>query len=203
MRKDRPPLRFASPYFAYFAAIGLGYMLIEVSQMERLIVFLGNPAFALSVVLFTLLLASGAGSYATRNIGKEKWASAGLRRLAILLAVLLATGLVTDAVTARWGYLQTPERIFVSFALLFPMGFFMGMAFPLGMMVACEKSNVLTPWLWGINGATSVFASVLAVAIAMIAGISMAFWWGFGAYLACFAAFLWMRISNAGTRASG
>lgn len=194
LRKERPPLGRASPYFAYFAAIGLGYMLIEVSQMERLIVFLGHPTYALSVVLFTLLLASGAGSYATRDIKKEKWTASGIRRLAILLGVLFVTGVVTDGITSRLAYLETPERILVSFALLFPMGFFMGMAFPLGMMIACDESNILTPWLWGINGATSVFASVLAVAVALVAGISMAFWWGVGAYAVCLMAFFWMRM---------
>jgi hypothetical protein len=205
MRKERPALRRASPYFVYFAAIGLGYMLIEVSQMERLIVFLGHPTYALSVVLFTLLLSSGAGSYATRNIGKEKWTSSGVLRLAILLGVLLVTGAMTAGATSRFAYLETPERILVSFALLFPMGFFMGMAFPLGMMIACEESNILTPWLWGINGATSVFASVLAVAIALVAGISAAYWWGVGAYAACLLAFFWMRLQSrsAGATAQG
>jgi hypothetical protein len=56
-------LHGSAPYWLFFAAIGLGFMLIEVSQMQRLIVFLGHPAYALSVVLFTLLLSGGLGSY--------------------------------------------------------------------------------------------------------------------------------------------
>jgi ribose transport system permease protein len=59
----------------------------------------------------------------------------------------------------------TPHRILVATVLLFPLGLFMGMAFPLGMKLAASDSAALTPWLWGINGAASVCASVVAVVI--------------------------------------
>jgi hypothetical protein len=64
---SRGSLRGAGPYVIYFGAIGLGYMLVEVSQLQHLIIFLGHPTYALSVVLFTLLLSSGLGSYSTRR----------------------------------------------------------------------------------------------------------------------------------------
>lgn len=196
LRTEKPALRSAFPYFVYFAALGLGYMLIEVAQLERLIIFLGHPTYALSVVLFTLLLSSGVGSYCTRNIGENRWTSAGFGRLGLLVCVLLVIGPLTPAVTLRLAHWATSERIVVALALLFPMGFFMGMAFPLGMRIACKESNTLTPWLWGINGATSVCASVLAVAIALVSGISAAFWWGSGAYAVSLLAFYWMRASG-------
>src|SRR5438094_3826489 len=60
-------LRGTLPHFVYFAGIGFGFMLVEVSQMERLIVFLGHPTYGLSVVLFALLLSSGIGSYLTES----------------------------------------------------------------------------------------------------------------------------------------
>ena len=70
------------------------------------------------------------------------------------------------------------------------IGFFMGMAFPMGMGLAAGRSPELTPWLWGINGAMSVLASVLAVVIALAWGISASFWTGFACYLAATAAFI-------------
>ena len=58
----RMPLSTLTPPVTYFCAIGMGFMLIEISQMQRLMVFLGHPVYGLSVVLFTILLFSGIGS---------------------------------------------------------------------------------------------------------------------------------------------
>ena len=75
--------------------------------------------------------------------------------------------------------------------------FFMGMAFPIGMKIASNRSASLTPWLWGINGATSVCASVVAVAIALSSSISTSFWTGFSFYAVAFLAFLGMSRGKA------
>ena len=72
----------------------------------------------------------------------------------------------------------------------------MGMAFPLGMKIATIKSASLTPWLWGINGATSVCASVLAVAIALSSSISTSFWTGFLFYLVSFTALVFLQVEG-------
>jgi hypothetical protein len=69
---DRASLKGATPLIAFFSGIGLGFMFIEISQMQRLIVFLGHPTYGLSVVLFSLLVASGAGSYTTDIFGRSK-----------------------------------------------------------------------------------------------------------------------------------
>jgi len=68
--------------------------------------------------------------------------------------------------------------------VLAPPGLLMGTAFPIGMKLASSRDEALTPWLWGVNGALSVVASVLAVAIALSWSISAAFWTGFAAYVA-------------------
>ena len=85
----------------------------------------------------------------------------------------------------------TPVRILLAVIILSSIGLFMGMAFPLGMRLASLHSTALTPWLWGINGATSVCASVLAVAISMAWGISATFWTGLACYAVATASFLW------------
>jgi hypothetical protein len=179
-------LEGAAPYLAYFAAIGLGFMLIEISQLQRLTIFLGHPSYSLSVVLFSLLVSSGLGSLSTARLtGPE---GAARRRLMLTIAVLAAFGLLTPLVTHRFEASSTPIRIALSIALLFPLGFLMGMAFPLGMRLALRRAPLLAPWFWGVNGAASVCASVLAVVIAIGAGISAAFWTGTACYLAALTA---------------
>jgi hypothetical protein len=180
----------ALPHFLFFAAIGLGFMLIEISQMERLIIFLGHPTYGLSVVLFTLLLSSGLGSYSTVFIkaGQRGRAAA---RLLLLLGILIFFGLLTPRALEAFQTSTTPGRILVAAIMLFPLGVAMGAPFPLGLKLASSQSDALTPWLWGINGATSVCASVLAVAIAMEVGISTSFWVGFSCYALAFGVFTW------------
>jgi hypothetical protein len=104
--------------------------------------------------------------------------------------VLLAFGILTPAVTRHFDSAATATRILLSIALLLPLGFCMGMAFPLGMRVALQHAPGIAPWLWGVNGATSVCASVLAVVIAIGAGISAAFWTGSACYLVALLAML-------------
>ncbi|MHC4571600.1 MAG: hypothetical protein ACYS0C_05950 [Planctomycetota bacterium] len=150
LTSKKPRLREALPHFIFFAAIGLGFMLVEISQMQRLIVFLGHPTYALSVVLFSLLLASGLGSYTTRKISNPGVVSSATLRLLLLLVILILFGKLTPyAITAFQGSITT-FRILVATLILFPLGLFMGMAFPIGMKLASTSSALLTPWLWGL-----------------------------------------------------
>jgi len=174
----------------FFAAIGLGFMLVETSQMQRLIVVLGHPTYGLTVVLFSLLLASGLGSWLTTKIGGEIRGRSGVVVLLALVGVLLAFGVVTPALAHRTEGAGTAARIAVSALVLSVPGVLMGMAFPLGMRLSSDRAS-LTPWLWGVNGATSVCASVLAVAIALGTTISTAFWTGWVCYAVALGAFSW------------
>lgn len=170
------------PLVVFFSGIGLGFMLLEISQMQRLTIFLGHPTYALSVVLFSLLLASGLGSLATERLVNPGLRPSLLWPFALLLLVLVATGFLTPEAIDRFEAATTPVRILTAAVILAPMGLVMGMPFPIGMKVASLRPDTPTVFLWGINGATSVCASVLAVAIAMGWGISTAFWAGFASY---------------------
>jgi hypothetical protein len=79
----------------------------------------------------------------------------------------------------------------VATGILFPLGLFMGMAFPLGLKLAASQVDALTPAFWGVNGATSICGSVLAAAISMNAGIASTFWIGFLCYGFAFGAYWW------------
>jgi hypothetical protein len=131
-------------------------------------------------VLFSLLVASGAGSFSTRGAASQPHRARV--RIIVLLAVLIVFGALTPSAIRQYAAASTPVRIAVSVAILAPLGFFMGMAFPIGMARAMRDKPSLAPWLWGINGAASVCASVLAVVIALAAGISAAFWVGAACY---------------------
>ena len=191
----RPPTRVQGllPWMLLFAGIGGGFMLVEISQMQRLTVFLGHPVYALTVVLFTLLLFSGIGSFTTQRIRDDALPRAAAARFALLLATLAAFGLLTPLATRAFAATGTPVRVLISVILLAPIGLLMGMPFPMGLRAASRHASTreMTPWLWGINGSTSVVASVLAVAIAMGASISAAFWTGFACYLLAAAGLAW------------
>ncbi len=186
---DAGALRGAGPLLAFFASIGFGFMLIETSQMQRLIVVLGHPTYGLTVVLFALLLSGGLGSWLTNRVPAERAAEAGKGRLMVLLVLLVIFGWLTPAVADRLQRADTLIRVSASALMLGIPGLFMGMAFPLGMKLASRRFRHLTPWFWGTNGATSVCASVLAVAIALSWSISAAFWAGCLAYAIGLAAF--------------
>ncbi len=189
---SRAAMRGALPFIVFFCAIGLGFLLIEIAQMQRLILFLGHPTYGLSVVLFSLLLFSGIGSLASERLAPVR-PNPGVRLpalwpLAALLAVIVAFAFLTPAAIDRFAAQTTPLRIVLAAALLAPMAFLMGMPFPLGMKVASLRADAPTAFFWGINGATSVCASVLAVAISLGWGISMTFWAGLLAYAVAAAA---------------
>jgi hypothetical protein len=186
----RSRLRGSAPFFWFFGGIGFGFMFVEISQMQRLIVFLGHPTYGLAVVLFSLLLSSGLGSYLTPEVASSAEARTARWRLIALLGALAVFGGLTPWVTDALRGASTPLRIATAVGTLFPLGLFMGMAFPMGMSLASGRTEGLTPWFWGINGATSVCASVLAVAVALTAGIAVSFWTGAGCYAVAFAAFL-------------
>jgi spermidine synthase len=185
---SRQTLRGMLPLIMFFSSIGLGFMLLEISQLQRLTIFLGHPTYALSVVLFSLLLASGVGSLATERLVNPGLRPSLLLPFGVLLAVLVVSGFVTPAAVGHFEAATTPVRILTSALILAPMGLVMGMPFPIGMKVASLKADAPTPFLWGINGATSVCASVLAIAIALGWGISTAFWVGCVSYAAAAAA---------------
>ncbi|SDB99108.1 hypothetical protein SAMN05444679_10120 [Variovorax sp. CF079] len=150
----------------YFMAIGFGFMFIEIAFIQKFVLFLGHPLYAVAVVLFAFLLFAGIGSrVAARAVPVA--AVAGAIALAAVLCLLLLPLLFRHAM--GW-----PEaaRILLSVALIAPLAFFMGMPFPLG-LARVEAADVrLVPWAWGINGCASVTGAVLATLLAIHLGFT-------------------------------
>lgn len=178
----RMPLATLTPPVTYFAAIGMGFMLIEISQMQRLMVFLGHPVYGLSVVLFTVLLFGGIGS---ATVGAQAAGrSAIATRVLALLATLVVAGLLTPLVTTWARAEATDMRILVSVLLLAPPAFCMGMMFPLGLGI-WRRHEALLPFFWSTNGITSMLASVLGMALSIEFGIANTYALGTCFYVVC------------------
>jgi SAM-dependent methyltransferase len=193
----RLPLSALTPPVIYFCAIGMGFMLIEISQMQRLMVFLGHPVYGLGVVLFTILLFGGIGS-ATVGAHAPR-SSAVIARVVALLATLALAGLLTPLLTTWARSEGTDMRILLSVLLLAPAAFCMGMMFPLGLNIWRRHSELL-PFFWSANGITSMFASVLGMALSIEFGIARTYALG-----ACFyvAAALMFVASRQASRITG
>jgi peptidoglycan/LPS O-acetylase OafA/YrhL len=144
---------------------------------------LGHPTFSLSVVLAGLLVSSGAGSFSTRSMRPSTMAAGIRRRFGMLIGVLAVIGPLAPTVISYFHGAATPIRIAVALVLVVTPGYFMGMAFPMAMKMAEARRPSLMAWLWGINGAASICAAVLAVVISSSQGISVAWWTGTATYL--------------------
>jgi hypothetical protein len=156
----------------YFALIGMGFMLAEIALLQRFSVYLGHPIYSLSVCLFSLILASGLGSLTSDRLKLDArfklllWGSIVVVYLAGMVWALPA---LLESTTGQ----ERLVRIGISLAVIMPLGFFLGFAFPTGLGLVEVVDRQPTPWFWGINGATSVLASVLAVMFSMALGINV------------------------------
>ena len=169
---------------AYFGLLGLGFLLVEMPLVQRFILFLGHPAYALTAVLFAILLFSGVGSVFSARV-PLRWALAALVGLALLYPPAL-DGLFSLALRLPlWG------RLLVAVAALAPLGVVMGMPFPLGLARLRDLAPVTVPWAWGVNGAASVIASVLAALLALSFGFRVVLLIGAACYAGVFVLASW------------
>lgn len=158
----------------YFSALGLGYILVENLLVQRIILFLGTPAYALTVILFTLLAASGLGSaVATRSVALRKRASWAMLLAAALLLVYAYS--LRPALDGLLGA-SLPVRVLIVVVVITPLGFVMGMPFPLAIERLSATDARLVPWAWVINGSASVIGSIITVILAMARGFTTVFW---------------------------
>jgi hypothetical protein len=166
----------------YFVAIGLGYILVEITFIQRFVLFLGHPTYALTVVIFLMLLSSGAGSLAAR-----KWIQAlSLIRvpLAAIVLVLVAYWAVLPWVLNALIGMAFPLKLLLSAATLVPLGFAMGMPFPTALRALEGSNDAAIEWAWAMNAGASVLGSVLAMVIAIHFGLNITLVTGAACYFA-------------------
>lgn len=175
--------RQAMPALGYFAALGLGFMMIEIGMLQRLMLFLGHPTLALSVVLCSLLISAGLGSAWTARVPLSAAAARLQRYLLVVLILVAVTAFAWPSVFQALVGLERAARVILAIAALAPVGFFLGTAFPIGVRCLASTRPELIPWAWAVNGATSVLGSVLAMVVAINNGFTVTLLIGAVCYL--------------------
>ncbi len=166
----------------YFALLGMGFMFTEISLIQKMILPLENPPFAMSAVLSALLFSSGAGSLLSRRFSP-------LRKSVVLLAIsilIIIYSLMLPAVMPILISCSLKTKLLAVFVLLLPAGLLLGIPFPLGISLLGESRPALIPWAWAVNGCFSVITPVLAVIIALSVGFKVVLAAGAAAYMLAF-----------------
>lgn len=178
----------------YFAAIGLGFMLVEIATMQRTGVILGHPLYGLQVTLFSLLMGSGLGSLLSGELRLPARTRARLL-LTVLVAVTVIAALGVGPLAGWLNAASQAVRIAVLATGVFVMGVFMGTPFPTGLTMArAHQREELLPWLWGVNGVCSVLGAFCATACGVLAGARATGLAGAALYLvACAATWAYTR----------
>jgi hypothetical protein len=177
-----------STVMGYFFILGLAFLFIEIAFIQKLLLFLHHPLYAIAVVLSSFLVFSGLGS---AWLGRTSPGDRGrLLGLAVTGIVVLGTVYLLSLGTLLEQLATLPDvvRILISIAIIAPLAFCMGMPFPLGLGRLADHAPDLIPWAWAINGCASVISAVLATLLAIHFGFSTVI----AAALALYALTLWV-----------
>ncbi len=184
-----PHERSVRGFLFYFLAIGAGYILIEVALIQKFVLFLGHPTYALTVVIFSMLVSSGLGSFMSLKIvgGKNARLVKVLGLVAVAVAILAAV--IQPVLTAGVG-LPLPVKMLATVLMLAPAGFVMGIPFPTGLRLLEMRHQPSVRWAWSLNAAASVLGSVSALVLALYLGLVQTMLVGAGLYLLAMAVIL-------------
>lgn len=165
----------------YFALIGAGFMFIQIPFLQRFSVYLGHPTYTFSVILFLMILAAGAGSLGSERLHLER--RSALRALAAGIAILVVVeSLVLQPVMDATAGSNLAGRTAIVALFVAPLSAVLGCCFPIGMRLVGRHSETISAWLWGVNGACGVLASIVAVIVSVWLGIQTNLWLAAGAY---------------------
>ncbi len=178
LRKEKKTggLRQLSLPLAIFAGIGVGFMVLEISLLQKLVLYLGSPTIALSILLSSLLVGMGAGSYFSRRLQEptlKKRISAASAFVVVAGTLLL---FASPFVLEQCLHLGLVLRSLVCFVMILPLAFFLGIPFPscIRLLKSQGRENHI-PWMYGVNGSMSVLGSVLAIVLSMIFGFTFTY----------------------------
>ncbi|MEM7199184.1 MAG: hypothetical protein AAF628_02895 [Planctomycetota bacterium] len=180
------------PVALYFGSIGTGFMLLEIALMQKCGLFLGHPNFSISTVLFSLLVFSGIGSYLAGRSNAAPGTKVAIAVLGMATWIgafsLFSGGLFTDLL-----HLDLSVRIAIQIALIAPAGLCAGVMFPTCLGVVEAQAAHLSPWAIGLNGFTSVVASLAAIPTSLAIGFTWTLLLAGAIYLLAGASFWLLR----------
>lgn len=204
-KRTRFSPRGSLPYLLYFAALGGGFMLLEVSLIQKFVLFLGYPAYAFGATLSALLVSSGIGSYLTRRVTAGEGRVLGLA-LATLAAIVGVHLTLLPVLFRELIGLALPVRVALAMVIQAPLGIVLGMFFPLGVQRVRRLDARMVPWMWAVNGACSVVSTVVAILLATAFGFATVSLTALAVYALGTAGLVWApkkRNAEAGDRTSG
>ena len=176
-------------FLLYFLCIGVGYILIQVALIQKFVLFLGHPTYALTVIVFSMLVASSLGSFASRKLiaGRDEKLAMALGAVTVTVSIL---AFVAAPLTTALVGLPLPLKMLLTAVLIAIPAFCMGMPFPtgLGMLERFHKPSVR--WAWSLNAAASVLGSAGAIFLAIYLGLRNTLLVG-GALYFCALAIVW------------
>jgi hypothetical protein len=187
--KGRNPIqrRGAKRFFTYFAGVGLGFIMIEVSLIQKLTVFLGHPIYSITVTLAGVLFFAGLGALLSANGFETTHAKSWFIPLG--LAALIGSFFAGwPVILPQLIVLDLPVRVAVAVAVIAPIGLLLGVPFAYGLRRLNAYNPTLVPWAWAINGCFSVMGSILTVIVSMTVGFSFTIALAVSIYLLAFAA---------------
>jgi len=172
LRRVRIPRAQRLRVLFYFLFLGIAYMFVEISFIQRFILFLRTPIYAVAVVIFSFLLFSGWGSLFSQRIKTKRISGIAISVAAIVgISLLYLAGL--RAVFSAFLLASDLTRVAISVGLIAPLAFFMGMPFPLGLTRVAQRVPTHLPWAWGVNGCFSVVGAILATTVAVSFGFNL------------------------------
>jgi len=180
-------------YLLYFSCLGAGFIIIELTFIQIFTKLIGFPTYTFVTVIFALLFSAGVGSV----ISKKMQLNVGGRWKIIFLGILFF-GIIFFSLYPHIFHLFLGSdlliRILIAVALIFPLGFFMGMPFPLGMVSLGEIAPKGIPWAWGMNGFLTVFGGYLGLVASIWLGFRVVLFAALGIYLIAFFTFWLIKL---------
>ncbi|MDP9114496.1 MAG: hypothetical protein M3O20_12555 [Acidobacteriota bacterium] len=183
-------------FLMYFLCLGAGYILIQVALIQKFVLLLGHPTYALTVIVFSMLVASGAGSFWSRRViaGNDTRLMRVLAGVAVLVAVLAFAAPALTAGAVSW---PLPAKMLITALAIAPAAFFMGMPFPSGLRRLEERHSPSVRWAWSLNAAASVLGSGGAIVLAIYTGLQATLLFGGALYLIALLVILATRLQRA------
>jgi hypothetical protein len=179
----------------YFTSIGLAYIFIEITLMQKTTILFGSPIYPMGIIMSTMLLATGIGSYAMKRCvpNVEKTTQEIIRNSIVLFSVIALFIFCADAF---FGFLLAMPfilNVFIISVISMVFGFLLGAYFPAGILLWGKQGEVYVPWAYAINSGSTVISSMLVVIIAQMIGFSWLFLLSLCLYGVALWAFLKMR----------
>ena len=182
-------------FLLYFLCLGAGYIMIQVALIQKFILFLGHPTYALTVIVFSMLVWSGLGSFYSRRIIGGAHRGRLIITLTGVAAAVSAIAFAASPITEYGVGWPLEAKILVTVCLIAPAAFLMGIPFPTGLTWLEMRFPQAVRWAWALNAASSVLGSAAAIFLAIHIGLRATVLVGAGLYV-CALSVVWLQKST-------